>query len=515
MREKYKNELLTNYSKEFIFDLYINKNMSKSEISAYTGLKEYSINFLLNYYNIIKSKDLLLEKRKQTCIQKYGCDNPSKSDNIKEKISSKNKLNKDVIIEKRSNTKLLKYGDANYNNSEKNKATKLERFGNENYNNRDKYKETMQEKYGVENGFQLKSTIEDNLNNLINNKNYSEIFRELFLDKDKSIEFLKNKEYTYFDLMNIFNAPYYTVQVWLTRLELKEYIKYNFEGKSHYEDEIENWLKNELHIDNIIKHDRKIIEGQELDIYIPDKNVAIEFNGNYWHSSEVINDKFYHFNKSYLCEQKGIRLIHIYEYQWEDNVKREILKSIIRNSLGQNENILYARKCQIKELNKKDVEEFSKLNSLHAHRNASIYLGLFYNDELVELMSFGKAFFSRDNSIDYECIRSITKINTTVIGGMNKLFKYFINKYNPNKILYYVDYNTHNGNSMSKLGFKFINYSKGGMINISNSKEAIEKFGYIFNRKPEKHKEIQEYVKQGKIFTIYDAGVKKYIWSKN
>ena len=50
MREKYKNELLTNYSKEFIFDLYINKNMSKSEISNYTGLKEYSINFLLNYY---------------------------------------------------------------------------------------------------------------------------------------------------------------------------------------------------------------------------------------------------------------------------------------------------------------------------------------------------------------------------------------------------------------------------------------------------------------------------------
>ena len=434
MREKYKNELLTNYSKEFIFDLYINKNMSKSEISNYTGLKEYSINFLLNYYNIIKSKDLLLEKRKQTCIQKYGCDNPSKY---------------------------------------------------------------------------------DNLNNLIDNKNYSEIFKELFLDRNKSIEFLKDKEYTYFDLMNIFNAPYYTVQVWVTRLELKDYIKYNFEGKSHYEDDICTWLKEELNINTIIKHDRKIIEGQELDIYIPDKNVVIEFNGNYWHSSEVINDKFYYFNKSYLCEQKGIRLIHIYEYQWEDSVKREILKSIIKNALGKNENILYARKCQIKELNKKDVEEFSKLNSLHAHRNASIYLGLFYNDELVELMSFGKAFFSRDNSIDYECIRSITKINTTVIGGMNKLFKYFINKYNPNKILYYVDYNTHNGNSMSKLGFKFINYSKGGMINISNSKETIEKFGYIFNRKPEKHKEIQEYVKQGKIFTIYDAGVKKYMWDKN
>ena len=508
-------ELLNNYSREQIEELYIKKNLPKNIVAQQLNLTQHSLSKLLREYNIKKSKELVKALRESTCVDKYGVADPNQLVTIKNKISEANKNKSQDIVQKGKNTKLLKYGNANYNNSEKNKATKLKRFGDENYNNRDKYKETMQEKYGVENGFQLKSTIENNLNNLINDKNYSKIFRELFLDKDKSIEFLKNKEYTYFDLMNIFNAPYYTVQVWVTRLELKDYIKYNFEGKSHYEDEIENWLKNELHIDNIIKHDRKIIEGQELDIYIPDKNVAIEFNGNYWHSSEVINDKFYHFNKSYLCEQKGIRLIHIYEYQWEDSVKREILKSIIKNALGKNENILYARKCQIKELNKKDVEEFSKLNSLHAHRNASIYLGLFYNDELVELMSFGKAFFSRDNSIDYECIRSITKINTTVVGGMNKLFKYFINKYNPNKILYYVDYNTHNGNSMSKLGFKFINYSKGGIINISNSKETIEKFGYIFNRKPEKHREIQEYVKQGKIFTIYDAGVKKYMWDKN
>ena len=169
---------------------------------------------------------------------------------------------------------------------------------------------------------------------------------------------------------------------------------------------------------------------------------------------------------------------------------KNILKSIIKNSLGVNDNILYARKCEIKELSKKDVFEFSNLNSLHGHRNASIYLGLFYNNELVQIMTFGKAFFSKDNSIDYECIRSITKINTTVIGGMNKLFKYFINKWNPNKILYYVDYNTHIGNSMNKLEFEFINYSKGGIVNISNSKETIEKYGYVFNRKPQYHKEI-------------------------
>lgn len=385
------------------------------------------------------------------------------------------------------------------------------KYGNENYNNRDKYKETMLSKYGVDNGFKLKETIENNLNNLVERKEYSEEFKKLFLDREASVEFLKDKNYSYFDLMNIFNAPYYTVQFWVTRLELKEFINYQYEGKSHYEDEIATFIST-LGFD-VVRKNRKVLKGQELDIFVPEKSLAIEFNGNYWHNSELL-PKQYRFNKSYGCEKQGIRLIHIYEYQWQDTIKKEILKSIITNALGVNENILYARKCVVRELTRKDVVEFSNLNSLHAHRNASIYLGLFYNDELVEIMTFGKAFFSRDKSIDYECIRSITKLNTTVVGGMNKLFNYFVNNWHPNKILYYVDYNTHIGNSMAKLGFDFVNYSKGGIINISNSKETIEKYGYVFNRKPQAHKEIMEYVKQGKIFTIYDAGVKKYVWTK-
>ena len=97
---------------------------------------------------------------------------------------------------------------------------------------------------------------------------------------------------------------------------------------------------------------------------------------------------------------------------------------------------------------------------------------------------------------------------------MNKLFKRFLKDYNPNKILYYVDYNTHIGNSMQKLGFKFKSYSKYGIINISNSKEVSEKFGYVFNRKPNKNAEIQKYINEGKNLTIYDCGVKKYIWQK-
>lgn len=98
---------------------------------------------------------------------------------------------------------------------------------------------------------------------------------------------------------------------------------------------------------------------------------------------------------------------------------------------------------------------------------------------------------------------------------MNKLFKYFIDKWKPSKVLYYIDYNTHNGNSMPKLGFKFISYSKYGVINIANCKEIKEKYSLIFNRKPELNKEITQYNKEGKILIIYNAGVKKYIWTRD
>lgn len=96
---------------------------------------------------------------------------------------------------------------------------------------------------------------------------------------------------------------------------------------------------------------------------------------------------------------------------------------------------------------------------------------------------------------------------------MNKLFKYFIDKWKPHKILYYVDYNTHNGNSMSKLGFEFQSYSKHGVLNVATCKEVEDKFGAVFNRRPERNAEIQQYIQEGKILSIYDVGVNKYIWT--
>ena len=131
------------------------------------------------------------------------------------------------------------------------------------------------------------------------------------------------------DLIPLFNAPYSTIQQWITRWDLKDYINLA-EGKSQYEDQLVEYVKS-LGVDNIETHNRIICQGQELDLYMPDNKVAIEFNGEYWHNNERMPPN-YHYNKSIMCEKQGIRLIHIYQHQWMDSTKQNILKSIIRNA---------------------------------------------------------------------------------------------------------------------------------------------------------------------------------------
>lgn len=461
------NEIKDRVDKDTLFEYYITQDNSYESCLEHFNVTGWTLDRLLRTYGIKKSKKVSAKRSVQTRIEKAG----GRDEYIKQQT------------EKSNETKLKRYGS-------------LDNF----YKlRREKMEETNLKRYG----HRYKRIADLAIN-------HNEKYQLVWDNKEESVKYLSSfKDRPTIEQLTLeLNCTVNNIHLWLERLGLSYMVK---NTKSRVEQDIANFIKS-LGFE-VKTNYRKIIAPQEVDIFVPEKNVAVEFNGTYWHSVENGLDKTYHFNKSFKCEQAGVRLIHVYEYQWLNPVKREILKSILKNALGKNDNIIYARKCELRELTSKDVAEFSELNSLHGHRSASIYLGLFYKGELVQLMTFGKAFFSRDNTIDYECIRSITKINTTVVGGMNKLFSYFVNTYKPNKILYYVDYNTHNGNSMNKIGFKFISYSKIGLVNVSNCKEVTEKYGPVFNRKPQKHKEIQEYIKQGKILTIYDCGVKKYIWN--
>jgi hypothetical protein len=277
-------------------------------------------------------------------------------------------------------------------------------------------------------------------------------------------------------------------------------------GVSKEEKELNNWL-NSLGIITET-NDKNTLNGLELDIYIPSHNLAIEYNGLYWHSEEFI-DKNYHINKTELCEKQNIQLIHIFEDEWL--FKKDIVKSRLMNILGLTTNKIYGRKTEIREVSSKKSKEFLDANHIQGNVNSKIKLGLYYKDELVSIMTIGKR--PMINNYEYELLRFCNKLNTNVIGGADKLLKNFIKTYEPKQIISYADRRWSQGNLYEKLGFNFKNNS-------------IISFSYIINKKRVNRLNLQKHilVKQGfdsnktakqimldrKIYRIYDCGSKSY-----
>lgn len=481
---------------EDVRKLYIDANLTKEETAKSLNISLHLLSALLKYYNIKKDTSSIVSKRRETCISKYGVDSVSKVDSIKEKISIKNKLVKDRANKKRKETKKLRYGDENYSNIEKARLTKAVRYNNENYNNRDKYKETMLSRYEVDNGFKLEKTKNNYLDNLMAKNNYNPLYKELIDDREKSIEWLKDKNYSYFDISKELNIPHYSVSMWVNKLNLQDYINYTFTGKSHYEDEIVAFLES-LNINNILRNARDIIKGQELDIYLPDYKIAIEFNGTYWHS-DLFKARDYHLEKALRAEECGIRLIHIYQYEWDDINTREKIKSLLKISLHKVDKKIYARNCEIREITNKEAAKLNNAVHLQRHRNAKVTYGLFYNDELVQLMSF-----SHNRKYEWEIIRGCPGSNNIVVGGVSKLFTHFLREYNPKEVFSYCDFNKFDGTSYETLGMQYLGNTGPDL------KYVIA--GEVVNRKPSRYKEIKQFIE----YRIYGAGSKKYLWKRD
>lgn len=197
----------------------------------------------------------------------------------------------------------------------------------------------------------------------------------------------------------------------------------------------------------IVCRDRSIIYPLELDIYIPDLNIGIEYNGIYWHSENNGKDRKYHLNKFNQCRDKGVRLIQIYDIEWSN--KTDIVKSRLLHSLNQS-NRIFARKCNIVEVSQKQKRQFLNENHIQGDCSSNINIGLEYNNTLYSIMTFSSHRFG--NSIQFELIRFASILNHSVIGGANKLFKHFVKTYHPTSIISYCDLRWGLGNVYNQLG---------------------------------------------------------------
>ena len=209
-----------------------------------------------------------------------------------------------------------------------------------------------------------------------------------------------------------------------------------------------------------IHNSRRIISPQELDIYVPSKNFAIEFNGLYWHS-EAQKEKRYHIKKTQACAFKGIRLLHVFEDEWRD--KPDIVKSIIRAKLDVNMRRLDARKCEIRELPLKLRKPFFADNHIDGDtRAATICFGLFFNDELVYALSLRKPFHKLYEGF-YEVARSCGAQNTYVRGGLSRLSKFALQwarSSGATGLMTYVDRRLGNDNAYATAGWQFASKTK-------------------------------------------------------
>jgi hypothetical protein len=281
----------------------------------------------------------------------------------------------------------------------------------------------------------------------------------------------------------------------IQKFNLKEYIEY-CPTESLFEKELRDYC---CVIDKSFLKESTwdFLNGQEIDIYSPKMKLGIEFNGNYWHS-ELFKERNYHQEKSLLAQEKGIQLIHIWEWEW--NQRNNILQSLIKSKLGIFNKIVYARKCQIKEISTQEYNNFCENFHLQGICGAKVKLGLFYKDELVQIMSFGCPRFT--NNFKWEILRECSRLGYCVVGGKQRLWSYFVKNYNPENCISYCDFSKFRGDSYLKLGFKKERLNKPGFVWWENNTNNV------YWRNPFENQKMKE---KG-YYKIWDCGQLVFTW---
>lgn len=529
--------------KDKVYELYITQNKTRKEAASELGINLSQLLTILNKYNITKSKELNIKKRKETSLKRYGADNPAKSDIIKERNKKKNLerygteyfFQSDEFKRKAKETWKNNLGVDNPFKSkevrEKIKETNLRKYGTEcvlsSNDIRKKIKETNIKKYGVDHVSKSKVVMDKIVKSQINtNWNTRLSFDIIELSTAENFcNFLINKKFklnrkpTIKDISLSLNISLTSAYNYVKYYKAEEYVIHN---SSTLEIMFKDFL--DKYSINYIQHDRQQIKPKELDFYIPKANLAIEINDTASHNStkhylkEELVSEYYHFNKTQLAKEKGIHLIHIFEYEMMNSDKYNKIINYIKSILDIDTTRVYARNCNIKEISTKEAREFLDTHHFQNYASSSIKLGLYYKDELVEVMTFGKPRFNKN--YEYELIRLCTSSSYKVIGGSQKLFKYFLNKYNPKSIISYCDISKFTGDVYNALGFTLVENTKPNYV-WTNYEATLpryltqkHKLKEMFNDLSDDYTEDSAMMSHGYV-KIYDCGNAKYEFKRD
>lgn len=433
------------------------------------SLNRYNINCDSGAKKYACSRKCSEQKNKDSILKKYNVENISQSNDIKNKKINTCRKNfgvdfpqqSNLIFEKSLNKKNLLYGDKFYNNSKQMINTKS-------LNVCEKYKAKV---------------YKDGIFTFYCNdcQNEYEISLSLFHNRKR----IKTKICTNCNPFNSNESP--------NEVEVLNFIRENYDAE-------------------IKVKDRNILNGKELDIFLPDLKLAFEYNGIYWHS-ELYKPTKYHKDKTEICKKNNISLFHIWEDDWK--YKQDIIKSMILNKLNKTKYKIYARKTEIKIINDRElVKSFLENNHLQGYINSKINIGLFQNNELYSIMTFSRNRRSSNKSGEWELLRFCNKINYNIIGSASKLLKFFIQNFKDNKIITFADLSFSSGELYFKLGFNLDGITQPNYFYII---DGIRKHRFNFRK--------NELVKKGydisksehqimldrNIYRIYDSGNMRFI----
>jgi hypothetical protein len=522
----------------FVKDLIKESNNKKYGSDYYFGSdisKEVNKNIFLEKYGVdnpLKSEEVK-EKAKKTNLEKWGTEWTLQNTEVREKIKktslekwgSETPSKNDSVKNKIINTNITRWGGRSPMSNEliknKSKKTSLNNWGVDNPNKSEEVREitkkTNLKKYGVEYPSQSEAIREkikaSNLKNWGNEHvHLSERYRvdntiigsDEFYIKYKgngtSIFYCDNKLNHSFEINtdNYFSRKKQNIPLCTVCFPIDD-------KKSYLEIDLFNYISH-IYSGKIIQSWR---DGLEIDIYLPELNIGFEFNGLYWHSEEF-RERNYHLNKTNYFKEKGIRIIHIWEDDWQ--FKKDVIKSQLRNWIGLNTNKISARNCYIREVSSIDARNFLNQNHIQGFVNSSIKIGLFHNEELVSLMTFDQ--FEGRKKMEEGCwnlSRFCNKLDLNVVGSASKLLKYFKDNYSANSVISYADKDWSQGNLYLKLGFKLISDGKPDYKYLVNGRRDHKSRW----RKSKFKKDLteNEYTRSININKIWDCGKLKFYLS--
>jgi len=497
-KRKRKKTILEKYGVEYpAQSSIIMKKIKNTNKEKYGGigfaskeLAKKTKNTMMKIYGVenpLQSKEIK-QKTKQTCLEKYGTEYAIQNKEVKDKI-------------KKTNLKRygVEYSGQSFVKKEKSKQTWLKNYGVDNpmksQNIQNKSKETITKKYSVHymNLDKIKNKIQKTCleKYSVDNPMKSEVVKEKsiqslhkkFFNRLLNSDRLKDLVTPLFDLNDYKGIKYkYTWKCNKCETEFEDNIDNGkiprcfkcypmLNGTSKAEQEVLEFCK-KLY-SNIESNNRTILNGKEIDIYIPEIKLGIEYNGLYWHSELMGVNKNYHQNKTLLAKSKGIHLIQIFEDEWLN--KQDIVKSILLNKMGKSPNKIFARKCIIKEIENKIAKQFLFDNHLQGEINGN-HIGLYFKSELVSLITMGKSRFNKN--YDYEILRFCNKLNTSITGGLSKLLSNF-KKLNPNSsIITYADARFGTGSGYLNCGFEYKKLNNPNYFYMNHYNVRESRIGY-------------------------------------